>query len=247
MSDPWFKENDPFTKVGLARLIVVRHKHEYGFSGEKKNCIQIMHTETFEYGFLCKDISESRYGSGPHRWLDEELHNSEHKINHLFKDSSIGIYELTGEIYHWSSQSYEGEWDGDSELRNSSIREISFDHAVQVCNDNWMDDMVALLPRGQNHEGNYNESTDIHHYMTYQQILRHQANALSRIIEGDNYYGYNKPCYRDSTSSQLETLIHMLMLQIDSDKQNMQPKALAIDVMVQDVIKQHRILMDPEY
>lgn len=244
----WYGDEDPFSKVGIVRVVVVRHNNDYGFNGKKDNCTQIMSIEAFEYGFLCLEKKKARYGCGPSRWLEDSVRDdANHKINHLFKNLPNGIYELTGEAWHWSSRSYEGEWDGDTELRDTNIQEISFDHAVALNNELWQDEMQDLLPRPENRDWYYSNETDIHPYMTLQQILCNQANALTKIIHNDNYYGFNRTCYKDSTVEELENCIHMLMLQIDSEKQKMQPKALEIDEKVQSVIKQHKSLMDPEF
>jgi hypothetical protein len=242
MSSWYGSDEDPFTKVGYARVIVIRHNPSYNFHGQKDNCTIIMHVESFATGFACNDISKSRYGSGPSiSWLDDEVRDScEHKINHLFKNKPNGIYELIGDIYHWSSQSYEGEWDGESEIRETGIQQISFDHAMYFECESMYEEMRALLAHSENRGDYYNDNTDIHPYMTKHQILVNHANALTRIIDG---YG-NRPCFKDSKIEDIENCIHMLMLQIDSEKQNMQPKALEIDKMAQEVLKAHAAMME---
>ena len=250
----WFQDSDPFTKVGHVRLIVVKHNpHIYGYRGIKDNCTQILNVEAFTLGFACVDISESRYGTGPTiGWLQEEITDStDHKVNHLFKNLSNGLYELIGEAWHWSSTSYEGEWDGDTELRNTNIREISFNHAMRFMSDNTTDsiyeDMSELLPRKTDNPTlypKYNEETCIHPYMTKHQILVNQANALTRIIESNSYSSIS---YRDSKIEDLENCIHMLMLQIDSEQQAKAPLSLEIDQMVQACLKSHQSLMDLDY
>ena len=243
----WYEE-DPFSKVGYARVIVARHNPSYNMHGQLDNCTQIMHVETFAIGLVCVAKAKSRWKSGPVlSWIDDEVRETcEHKINHLLKNKPNGIYELTGDVYHWSSRSYEGEWDGDSELREVNIQEIAFDHAMYFDRESspFYDEMRALLPHSENRGNYYNEMTDIHPYMERQQILRNQANALNFIIEAN---GRHSSIFTDSSVEELENCIHMLMLQIDSEQQSMQPKSLEIDQMVKEVIKQHNTLMDPDY
>lgn len=244
----WFGENeDPFTKVGYARCIVVRHNPSYNHRGKLDNCTQIMAVSTFAIGFEAPPIDKSRYGSGPAFWLDEAVSDDcAHSINHLFKDKPNGLYELTGEIMHWSSQSYEGEWDGESELRNTKMQQISFDHAMAFNKENegLFDEMVRLFTESNRRGTHYQEGTDIHPYMTHQQILVNQANALARLVNGTYH---NRENYKDCKIEDLESNIFMLMLQVDSEKQNLQPKALEIDIAVKECIQNHNKWMNPDY
>lgn len=242
----WYGEDsDPFAKVGYARVIVVRHNPEYNYKGQLDNCTVIANVETFSVGFLCPDLSKSRYGSGPCiGFLDEEVREGcEHIINHLFKDKTNGIYELIGDVYHWSSQSYEGEWDGESELRNTAIKEISFDHAMYFKCSPIQDEMVQLKVDSKREV--YNDDMDIHYYMPHQQILRNQANALSSIIEGSYSSRTN---WKDSTIAELETVMFALMLEIDSrNREELTKLSQDIEDKVQYCLKQRQKLMDPDY
>ncbi len=241
----WYgSDEDPFSKVGYTRLIVVRHNASYNFRGQLDNCTQIISVQSFPIGFVCPEIAKSRYGSGPAPgWIEEEIHNScEHQVNHLFKSYPNGIYELVGDVYHWSSTSYEGEWDGETEIRDSAIRQVSFDHAMYLDCENMYDEMSNLIPHSENREKYYQSETDIHPYMTKHKILVNHANALNILISG---YG-DRTNFKDSKIPDLENCIHMLMMQIDSEKQTMQPKALEIDEKVRDCLKSHSALMEDE-
>lgn len=242
----WFEENeDPFYKVGYVRLIVVRHNPGYNFYGKLENCTQIANVETFAIGFACPEKSKSGYHSPSIGWLADEVHDScDHKINHLFKNLPNGVYELTAEMWHWSSRSYEGEWDGDSELRASAIREISFDHAMYFECESLQDEMVQLLPNKESKQ-QYHSETDVHHYMPKKQILRNQANALTTLIQSVYSQRTN---YNDVKEEDFEDLIFALMLQLDSGN-NEELRTLAHDIndKVKNCIKSHHSLMDPDY
>lgn len=241
----WYSpDEDPFTQVGYVRLIVIRHNPGYNYRGQRDNCTQVMNIQAFQIGFVSPEINKSRYNSGPSLgWMDEEIGSScEHKINHLFKNLPNGVYELIGDMYHWSSQSYEGEWDGDSELRNTKIQAISFDHAMHFGCEEMYNEMRALIPHSENRGNYYSNETDVHPFMTKQQILVNQANALNICMSG---YG-NRTNYKDMKVEDLENCIHMLMLQIDSEHQKMQPKSLEIDEMIKSCLDSHRDLMDTE-
>lgn len=247
MSRWYIDGEDPFSKVGFARVVVVKHKPQHNWRGEEReNCTQIMHVEAFQLGFLSPEIKKSKYGTGPSPWITDAVRDdSEHKINHIFKTLPEGIYELIGEVWHWSSVSYEGEWNGDTELRETKIQEISFDHAVALGNERWFDEMRALLPHREYVDQYYMNDYDIHPYMTIKQILRNQANALTSIINM-NTYNY-RTNYSDSSIEELESCIHMMMLQIDSEKHLAHADAIKIDMIVQETIRDHRTLMDPEF
>lgn len=243
----WYAENeDPFSKVGYARVIVVKHNPQYGYRGKMDNCTHIVSTETFDMGFMAPEIGKHRYGSGgPAFWLDDSIvEDCAHMINHLFKDKKNGIYEMVGEIYHWSSTSYDGEWDGDTELRETKMREISFEHAMAFHDDNegLYDDMTQLFLDSEK-RGTRFLDTDIHYYMPKQEILARQAAALDRLATG-TYSSLSK--YKDSKVEDLENNIFMLMLQIDSERQDRQPKALEIDRAVKEVINKHECYMIPD-
>lgn len=244
----WYKsDEDPFNKVGHARLIVVRHNAEYNWQGKLDNCTHIVHTETFALGFACSEKSKTKYESNPPslNWLNEEIDSScNNKINHLFKALPNGIYELIGEVYNWNSRSYEGEWDGDSEIRDVKIREISFNHAMYFGKEGegLCEELIRLVPNKNEYDIPYHSETDIHAYMTKQQILINQANTLTRIISDS----YRVTDYGGLTIENLENIIHMLMVQIDSEKQSSYPLALEIDEKVLRCLKQHSSLMEEE-
>lgn len=243
----WYHpDEDPFIMVGFARLIVVRHNQEHNYRGRKDNCTHIINVETYQNSFICPEITKNKYyeGQGPSLdWMKEEIgDNCAHKVNHLFKSLPNGIYELVGDMYHWSSRSYEGEWDGDSELRNTKIQAINFSHAMLFECEVIYDDLQALLPHSESRKRYYSHATDIHPYMTKQQILVNQANSLSIILDGYS----NKPSYNDMKIEDLENCIFMLMLRIDSEKQIMQPKSLKIDEMVKSCLESNRRFMDSE-
>jgi hypothetical protein len=238
----WYgSDEDPFSHIGYARVIVIRHNPSYNYRGQLDNCTIIAHVEAFALGFACPEIKKSRYGHGPSIGYikDEVREGCEHKINHLFKNKPNGVYELIGEVWAWSSQSYEGEWDGDSELRKSSIREISFDHAMYFECEPIEDELVQL--KVDSNRKTYNSDMDISPYMTKQQILCNQANALSSLIEGS----YRSPTnWKDSTVQELETVMFTLMLEIDSkNREELTKLSQDIEDKVKYCLDQHEKLM----
>lgn len=243
----WYKKGeDPFTKVGLCRLIVVRHEAEYRHSGRTENCTHIVFTQTFDLSFSCPDIKD-KHKSGPcPSWLDDEVDSCSRKINHLFVPLANGIYELTGEIYTWCVRGYEGDWDGDTELRDVKIREVCFNHAISLCDsdEGLYEELSQLFPRNDLGYKNYHESYDIHPYQTKQQILVNHANALSYLIT-DNYGAYSTS-YKDSSIEDLENNIYMLQMQIETERKDKNDQALEIDGKVSYCLRRHRIMMESE-
>ena len=245
----WFGDVDPFRKVGQFRLIVVKtNKTSYNYQGQQDNCTHIVHLDIFQLGFASpakKPFSNSTPSLG---WLEEEFNvNCEHQVNHLMHLKDNGIYEMIGDMYHWSSQSYEGEWDGDSEIRDTSIREITFDNAMYFGKgrDGLEDALVHLYPKHKANEiSTYSDTYDIHPYMEKTQILRNQANVLNYLIH-DNYA--HRTSFRDMKVIDLENTIHMMMMEIDSSNNTVNiAHSLDIDQKTQDVLKEHENLMVEE-
>lgn len=239
----WYSEHeDPFTLSGNVRLIVARHNPHRNFRGELDNVTHILHVDTFRTGFMCPEKAKFNNQSPYMGLLEEEVEGCEHQINHLFKNLPNGIYELVGQIYNWSSQNFEGEWDGDSEIRNSNIREISFDHAMYFHCEPIYDELVKFVPMKEPGIP-FSNRYDIHPYMTRTQILTNQLNSLNRIVNRYNY-GFITD-YDNMSEVDLENTIHMLMLQIDSEKDHEESRVLAleIDKKTQQVLATNRDMM----
>ncbi len=249
MPENWFEDHDPFSMLGYVRVIVVRHKPGYNYRGELDNCTYIASVDGFYLGFLCNPIEKKYNRNSVLPTYREDVENCEHKINHIFKSKPIGIYELTGEMWAWSSQSYEGEWDGDTEIRNHKIQEICFNDAIAQCDigEGLYDELARLKPSNSKneYEQRYQDRVDVHAYMSKKQIYENHANALSGLIEGA-YAGRTN--FNDSSVEELEACIHMMMLQIDSEKhlEKHRELALQMDQKVKNVLMDHNNLMDPD-
>lgn len=245
---PWFEDHDPFSMLGYVRIIVVRHNPQRNWRGELENCIYIAAVDGFYLGFQCNPIERTHRLQSVLPTYKDDVENCEHKINHLFKNKKNGIYELTGEMWAWSSQSYEGDWNGDTEVRNHKIQEISFNDAIAQCDigEGLYEELVRLLPRNPDKEFDelFHNNIDIHTHMTKKQIYVNHANVLTGFID-KGHYG-NRPNYNDSTVEELEACIHMMMLQIDSEKHLEQWRQMALDIdrKVKNVLMDHFDLME---
>ncbi len=250
-----WKDYDPFSKLGQVRVIVVKRNPETNWRGELDNCIDIVAVDGFYDGFMCSPINKDYSRKSVLPTYREDVETCEHKINHIFKTMKNGLYELVGEMWAWSSQSYEGDWDGDTEVRNFKIQEISFDDAIHFCEEDagLYDGLVKLKISKKNEEGRlareYNYRFDIHYYMTKQQILRNQANALSHIVERHNYYG-SRANFDTSKAEELEACIHLMMLELDSETKKFSDEdrelAKEIDKEVFSCMEAHDHLMKQE-
>lgn len=242
MSERWFEE-DPFKMIGHVRIIVVRHNPYYNYKGEKDNCTFIHSVDGLYLGFACHPKDKKYNDYGPIFTYTDDVDQCSHKINHLFKNKPNGIYEMVGEMWCWSSKSWEGEWDGDSEIRNHQIQEIKFDSAMAFgeVGEGLHDGLITLKPI-DNSQFNlkYDCDTHISPYMSKQQIYRNHANVLSKLI--DNYGIHGRTNFNDSTVEELEACIHMLMLQIDSESryENIRAAVLEIDKAVKDCLDSHQ-------
>lgn len=245
----WFADHDPFSMLGHVRIIVVRHTPEFNFRGELDNCTYIAATDGLYLGFACNPIDKKYNLNYVLPTYADDVENCAHKINHIFKSKPNGIYELVGEMWAWSSQSYEGEWDGDTEVRNYKIQQVRFKDAIAHCEigEGLYNELVRLRIDKKNEEWEqvYSDSTDIHPYMPKKTIMAHHANALSQIIEGTYH---NRTNFEDSSIEELEACIHMMMLQIDSEKrlETYREWALAVDHKVKDVLNAHEHQMATE-
>lgn len=244
----WYGDKDPFSKVGYFRLVVVRHNPSWGLTGERDNCTHISGVTTFELGLVSP--RKGKNGSHDYNWLNEEITSScEHQINHVMKDFNNGLYEIVGELYNWSSTSYEGEWEGDSEIRNYRIQQIDFDSALIHQNGSDLitceiQDLLMLDPLKQ--DENYRSDYCIHHYMDKKEIMEAHANALTAIINSDPYY-YKRTKYDDVKIEEFPALIDILMLQIDSEKPlEITMQAVQIEQIVKKCLHSHEYMMAQE-
>lgn len=259
----WHGDNeDPFVKAGYVRAIIVRYNPEYrrhifreASKDDLASCVDIVHVQSHIIGFLSPDIKDIYCNDRiAHSWVSDEFHECKHQLDHLFKDKSNGIYEIICDLYNWNSRSYEGEWDGESEIRNLQIKEISYAHGMyfgeyreglsaeiiqlrQFCNTNTN---YAI--------NSYHSYTDIHYYMPKRDILVNHINALTILYSGsyDRCYETSRSL-KDSSIEDLENTIFMLMLQIDSEKQHLKDLSVSMEEAVQYVLKQHDQLMNPEF
>lgn len=242
MSSWYGTDEDPFEKVGYARIMLIRKAHEYGYQGQLKNCIDIVNVEHFQLGFI---TPQNKAADLPVRWMHDAINDIHHKINHLFIKRPIGCYELTGEVYNWSSRNYEGEWDGDTEIRNANIQEIHF-HAITSSDKDGVlaEDRYNLSEHSNDRWiwGSY-----VHYQMERLDILRVHANVLSSIAS--RRYSDIREFSSIKDEKQLEDLIHMLMLQIDSDpvfvgNEKVHARVAEIDKKVVETISRHSRLME---
>lgn len=244
----WYGDEDPFTKVGCARVIVARINPTYSYRGELDNCTHIIGSQTFPYGFLLKEFNKSRWGEydiSPN-WLKTEVEETcEHQINHIMSSLPKGIYELICDIYHWSSRSYEGEWDGDSEIRNHRVRRVNFDSVadLEICEDQLSGDVGFLHMKDEDDNKSlhfFNSDVVVHPYMEKRDILVRQLQYLNNIISNSNRLIFNDK----ETIQDLENMVYMFMMQIDSERTDKAKKeALHVDEVVKNCLQQHEKYM----
>lgn len=244
----WYpKDHDPFDKIGFCRIIVLKHEN-MGRTWRGDNLTTLLRVDAMTFNFISEGKSDT---CNPClRWLEEDIAEScDHKINHIFSKMNNGLYEMIGDVYHWSSRSWEGEWDGDTEIRDYKIQEISFNTAARLMDDEYRDDRLDLiyinLYYGKDSHY-YSTTSHISPYMTRKQILVNHAVCLENLINrgrsGNSTYQYDM-----MKEKQIEDTIHMLMLEADmSTSDEIKIKAQQIDTIVNNTLKLHNDRMVPE-
>ena len=86
---------DTMSKIGLVRIIVLRHTGEEKWRGLQLT--QIIGMNAFQFGHICTDKPNNWPGED---WMEEEIDtHCRDDIDKMFKDKAPGFYELIGEIY----------------------------------------------------------------------------------------------------------------------------------------------------
>lgn len=247
MTNRWFLDEDPFKMIGHVRLIIVRHNPSHNMAGQLDNCTFIHSVDGLYLGFACHPKDKKYNDYAPIFSYKDDVQMCEHKINHLFKSKPNGVYEMVGEMWTWSSQSFEGEFDGDAEIRNHQIQEIKFDHAMCFgeIGEGLYDTLQRLKPKDpHDYREKYNQNLDISPFMSKIQMHRTCANVLSLLIEGTYH---NRTNFNDSTVEELDACIHMMKLQIDSEPRYEKIRDLMFDIdkKFKDCLDEHNNLMEP--
>jgi len=245
MSGRWFGDDDPYQVIGKVRLIILKHNDFNQSFGDGKSSVTKIHSSAFEYSFLCPDIQPSNWRSGPVRdWIRSNIKENviDSQLEHITKNLTNGFYELIGDMWLWSSKSYEGEYDNHYELRDFKTRAICFDHAVD-----FDDDDVIAEETVPTHDAkiNINYAYAVHWSMPVERILRNYANILGRMIS--SHYSTGQSGLQDMTVDQLKDYIHMLRLQIDSSSNEERTSKLAqMENDMDHVLRMHDEIMISE-
>lgn len=235
----YWDDEDPMTKVGLIRIVVAKHNKSDDIW---KKRVSIIHTDIFQLGFVCNP--KEKYLAKD--WCMEEWDTHDTGVTeYLLQDKPNGLYEIVGDLYHygWTSGYETPEYESDMDVRNHQIQSISYDHAYWF-NKEFFEDEEVHLTKLLDKESRYLDwDTEVHHFMDKLQILKHHANALAGLVS-ESRYGTRVSC-SDMGMDELESFIHMCMLQIDSEAEKNQENnfvhilAIKMDEEVQKTIKIH--------
>lgn len=237
---------DPFTKVGLIRIIVAKHNKSDDIY---KTRVTLISHEIFCLGFVC-NVGEDRRPQPA--WLDEEWDTNGRDVTESLLDKEAnGLYEITGNLYHTHSYTsgYEyPEYDSEMDVREHNIQKIDYDNAYCMNKDHFEDEEIKLTKLVDSTSSAMDWDCEVHHYMLPLQILQHQANALCAIM--DQFWNSARVNTKEMTIDECETFIHMCMLDIDSESEQDPKKAMRnnlakkIDEAVQQTIEIHKELFE---
>lgn len=232
-----YGEPDPFKKIGPCRIIAVKHnKVPRGFAKDKY--IDIMF---FEYFDLSKTTSKT--GSKCNRgWLDEEIYGLESTVKYMLVDKPNGVYEIIGDIYYhgWTSGYEYQEYDCETDFRDYSIHEASFESA-STYND-LETESVNVNGYGQ----------DVHHFMTMDRLMQIYCAAISTInLKLEAKYGYfdqsaSPNTYKDMSVADMENYVWMTEMQIDSSDKctdHIRSALSELQETMKKVLEDHKKLM----
>lgn len=113
---------DYFKGYGYVRLCVMKQERENSWN----NGITVLHSDHFEHDKLISDNKSFN-------WISEELENTDW-VEWFLKDKPLGFYEILGRFYYhaWETGYEHVEWESEWELRHIKWKQISYDDAENL-------------------------------------------------------------------------------------------------------------------
>jgi len=210
--DEW-DGSDPFSPVGPIRLVVCKVKKQ---ERDWTNGIQVIH-----HNILPTRLSDLR-PNRVMRWEEDLMREETETIAYYLEDKPLGFYEMIGTVYvhEWTSGYEEVEYESELQIRDLKIQPLTFDQAGYFDDDDVLEEESIELTKLGELSGYLlsGYDCDIHPLMPVVDILRHQLNALMTIVSYCSYDG-NRVSTRSMSIDECELMIHMMMLEIDSNSE----------------------------
>lgn len=242
-----YHDEDTMSKIGLVRIIVLRHTGEEKWSGLQLT--QIIGMNVFQFGHICNEKTDNYPG---HDWISEEVDtHCRDDIDALFKDKPIGFYELMAEFYFEGHTDYWGEYDSHAELRNVSIKPTIYRQAISFDDRDFLREAELPLVGDKSDTGYYpNSDVLVSPYMPKITILKRQAVALDNIVQYHNHL-VKRTDLSGMNEDQLAAFSFMMSLEIQTLAAKdgvygviMLNKMEQINKVADEVLKEHKLWME---